>query len=118
MYYKGRGVQQDYNKAAYLLAKAAEQGGHGDTEAQILLASMYDQGKGVPQDHDKVDHCLTLFSQNSRTVSLPIGGDDLRRGRSDKRQFVSQLEELTSARNPFGPSLGARSCRPEGHFMF
>jgi TPR repeat protein len=47
MYYKGKGVQQDFKQAAAWYQKAAEQ---GFAEAQINLGYMYDEGKGVQQD--------------------------------------------------------------------
>ena len=47
MYYKGRGVLQDLDKALKWIKKAASQ---GYPDAQSTLGSMYYRGKGVPQD--------------------------------------------------------------------
>src|SRR5579872_2025820 len=46
LYYKGRGVPQDYEAAAYWLTRAAEQ---GEPTAQFLLGLLYDKGQGVEQ---------------------------------------------------------------------
>jgi len=48
MYYKGKGVTQDYKQAVKWYRKAAEQ---GYASAQFNLAFMYDKGKGVTQDY-------------------------------------------------------------------
>jgi hypothetical protein len=47
MYSEGQGVEQDYNEAAKLCRKAAEQ---GNGQAQAILGIMYSQGQGVEQD--------------------------------------------------------------------
>jgi TPR repeat protein len=48
IYAEGRGVPQDYRKAAEWFRKAAEQ---GDAFAQSSLAYLYTEGQGVPQDY-------------------------------------------------------------------
>src|SRR5690625_580700 len=50
MYYYGKGVRQDYAKAAEWLERAAAQD-HAD--AQLALGLMYDLGEGVRQDYAK-----------------------------------------------------------------
>ncbi len=45
-YYTGRGVPQDYVKAAFYFNQAGSQ---GDESAQYMLATMYASGKGVPK---------------------------------------------------------------------
>ena len=47
-YFEGKGVPQDYTKAAEWYRKAAEQ---GNTDAQFVLGAMYYKGQGVPQDY-------------------------------------------------------------------
>lgn len=47
MYYKGEGVDQNYEKAFSYLLKAAEQ---GDANAQSTIATMYFKGTGIPTD--------------------------------------------------------------------
>lgn len=48
MYYRGRGVEQSYAKAAEWWRKAAEQGHAG---ARVRLGDMYCKGNGVEQDY-------------------------------------------------------------------
>jgi hypothetical protein len=47
LYYRGQGVQQDFNAAATWLRKAADQ---DDAAAQSQLGLMFFKGQGVPQD--------------------------------------------------------------------
>ena len=47
VYYEGKGVPQDYEKAAHWYRMAAEQ---GDAYGQAMLGVMYLDGRGVPQD--------------------------------------------------------------------
>ena len=47
MYYKGRGVRQDYAEAVKWFRQAAER---GDAQAQFNLGIMYDIGRGVSRD--------------------------------------------------------------------
>jgi TPR repeat protein len=48
LYYNGKGVPQDYARAAIWFSKAAE---HGDAAAQSRLAFAYLDGQGVPQNY-------------------------------------------------------------------
>lgn len=48
MYYKGEGVRQDYEKAAFWYEKAAAQGNPG---SEYYLGVMYYNGEGVRQDY-------------------------------------------------------------------
>jgi TPR repeat protein len=48
VYYRGRGVPQDYNEAAKWFRRAADQ---RDAVAQLYLGLMHSQGLGVPQDY-------------------------------------------------------------------
>ena len=48
MYYGGKGVPQDYNKAMSWYRKAAEKGYAG---AMLNMGVIYAKGKGVPQDY-------------------------------------------------------------------
>ena len=47
MYFKGKGVPQDYTITAHWLRLAAQ----SDPRAQVDLGSLYEQGKGVPLDY-------------------------------------------------------------------
>ena len=48
LYYKGKGVPQDYVKAAEWFTRAANQ---GIVNAQVFIAEMYYNGRGVPQNY-------------------------------------------------------------------
>src|SRR5205809_853742 len=48
MYYKGRGLPQEYTEAARWYRKAADQ---GDAMAQQTLGYMHYNGQGLPQDY-------------------------------------------------------------------
>jgi TPR repeat protein len=48
MYYRGKGVRQDYAEAMWWYRLAAEK---GDAEAQCNLGDMYYRGEGVPKDY-------------------------------------------------------------------
>ena len=48
MYEEGRGVSQDYKRAAGWFTLAAEQ---GEADAQLLLSTMYGLGHGVIRDY-------------------------------------------------------------------
>ena len=50
MYSEGKGVEQDYKKAAKWCRKAAEQ---GNGQAQAILGIMYSKGQGVEQDTEE-----------------------------------------------------------------
>ena len=50
MYYEGKGVRQDYQKAVEWYTKAANQ---GDADAQHNLGLRYYNGEGVRQDYQK-----------------------------------------------------------------
>lgn len=47
MFYEGKGVAQDYDKAVQWYVKSAEQ---GNTLAQASLGMLYARGMGVPED--------------------------------------------------------------------
>jgi len=50
MYYYGKGIAQDYKKAAKWYRLSAEQ---GDANAQFRIARMSTAGQGAPQDYKK-----------------------------------------------------------------
>ena len=66
MYYYGRGVEQDYNKAIEWYEKAAV---NGNAAAQVSLGYMYDKGLGVAQDYDKAIEWYAKAAANGNTVA-------------------------------------------------
>ena len=53
LYYYGKGVLRDYQKAAYWYRKAADQ---GNALAQYALGAMYGYGEGIGLDYGKAVH--------------------------------------------------------------
>uniref|UniRef100_A0A914R0R1 DZIP3-like HEPN domain-containing protein n=1 Tax=Panagrolaimus davidi TaxID=227884 RepID=A0A914R0R1_9BILA len=68
-YMLGKGVEQDYTKAAYHFEKAAS---GGDPDAMYCLGLMYHEGKGIPQDFTKSMELL-LKAANTVTNNVLIG---------------------------------------------
>ena len=62
MYYRGRGVPQDYAEAVRWYRLAADQGA---ADAQGNLGIMYALGWGVPQDDDEAHMWLNLAAAQS-----------------------------------------------------
>ena len=61
IYYKGKGVPQDFQVTGQLLFKlAAKQGNIG---AQKHLGRMYDDGDGVPKDYKKAAQLFRLAAE-------------------------------------------------------
>jgi len=66
VYYEGKGVPQDYVKAACWFRKAADQ---GNADAQGMLGFMYDEGDGVPQDHVEASHWLRKAADGGKALA-------------------------------------------------
>lgn len=66
MYETGRGVPQDYERAAAWYYRAAQQ---GNVRAQHLLGMLYDKGQGVAIDHVEAHKWLNLAASRAN------GGD-------------------------------------------
>jgi tetratricopeptide (TPR) repeat protein len=65
LYAEGRGIPQDYRKAAELYQKAGDQ---GNALAQVNLGWLYHEGKGVPQDYRKA---VELFQKAADQGYVP-----------------------------------------------
>jgi hypothetical protein len=63
MYYNGRGVPQDYAKAAKWFRRAAEQ---GYAPAQYNLGVTYRKGEGVPQNYIEAHKWVNLAASKSK----------------------------------------------------
>ncbi len=71
LYYKGEGVQQDYNEAAKWYIKASEQ---NLWKAQFNLGAMYEDGLGVPQSYKKAVEWFTKAAeQNDPSAQFTLG---------------------------------------------
>ena len=63
----GKGIQQDYEKAAEWYARSAEQ---GYAKAQYNLGCMYHYGDGVKQDYEKAVEWYTKSAEPGIYVSI------------------------------------------------
>ena len=63
LYYEGKGVQQNYEKALKWWLQAAKQ---GDAMAQAALGVMYFRGEGVPQDYKEAYIWFFLAAGNGK----------------------------------------------------
>jgi len=71
-YYKGRGVDQDYEKAFKLFRKAADQ---NNADAQLNVGVMYFKGQGVGQDYQKtLEWYEKAADQNCAKAQFYLGG--------------------------------------------
>ncbi|MET0268568.1 MAG: tetratricopeptide repeat protein [Duganella sp.] len=71
MYYMGRGVEQDYQKAFQWHRKAAEQ---GKADAQYVVGAMYYTGNTVIQDHKQAVVWFRKAAEQGHADSLQIMG--------------------------------------------
>ena len=60
MYFEGKGIRQDLEKAVYWFTKAAEQ---DNDSAQHNLGFMYSEGKGVQQNFEKAVYWYTKAAE-------------------------------------------------------
>lgn len=85
LYYYGKGVLRDYQKAAYWYRKAADQ---GNALAQNALAIMYMKGDGVSRDDRKA---FDLFREAARK-RIPEAQDNLAllyaRGQGTEKNYL------------------------------
>src|SRR5438876_377180 len=71
MYYKGRGLPQDYAEAARWYRKAADQ---GYAKAQFNLGSMYHDGQGLPRDYAEASQwCQKAAAQGDAKAQDALG---------------------------------------------
>lgn len=111
-YYYGRGVEQDYKKAAEWFRKAGEK---GNVRAQEMLGSMYYFGKGVEQDLAQSAKWNML---KGRTPDADLSKADAEKGEEAAGQKVAyeilQLDESgTRYYGDAGPALRFEIVRPD-----
>ena len=73
IYYKGKGVPQDFQATGQLLLKLAAK--QGDINAQKHLGRMYDDGDGVPKDYTKAAQLFRLAAEQGDAESQNKLGD-------------------------------------------
>jgi TPR repeat protein len=89
MYFEGKGVPQDYNKAAEWTHKSAE---GGDPGAQYMLAWFYYKGIGVPQDYMKSVAWAQQSSDKGDVDASNLLGILHRTGRGVPKDYTKALE--------------------------
>ena len=89
MYYRGKGVAQDFAKAAYQFRAAAEQ---GHAPAQSLLAEMYGAGEGVTRNHETAAAWFHKAAAQGHQVAQVALSFLYTEGRSVERDFVPALK--------------------------
>lgn len=67
MYWSGKGVDKDQQKAAELFVKAAD---NGNLEAMILTAWLYYKGNTLPEDHELAFKYYRMAADNGDEKSL------------------------------------------------
>lgn len=108
MYYKGRSVKQDYEKARMLFESAAEQDDHlpARAAAQNSLGEMYHRGHGVKQDFKKARKLFELVAEQSdnllaRAAAInSLGemyyiGDGVKQDYKKAREYFEQVADQT-----------------------
>lgn len=89
MYLTGRGVRQDYRKAAQYYAPAAAR---GQPDAQYFLGMMYLRGRGVKQDYARAHVLCELAMTLGQPRALLCGEEAI--SHVDKRQLETDYREV------------------------
>lgn len=89
MYFEGKGVPQDYNKAAEWIHKSAE-GGH--PASQYMLAWFYYKGIGVPRDYIKSVAWAQQSSDKGDVDASNLLGVLYRTGQGVPKDYTKALE--------------------------
>ena len=79
------GVPQDYEKAAFLFRRAAEQ---GDAQAQLELGNLYSEGNGVPQDYTLASVWYLKAAEQGNSSAQYILGDLYEKGNGLSQDYV------------------------------
>jgi uncharacterized protein len=85
LYEAGRGVDQDYEKAAFWYRKAAEQ---GDAQGQNHLGLVYAAGRGVELDHEKAAGWYRKAADQGLSVAQGNLGNCYASGKGVEQDYV------------------------------
>jgi len=96
MYYSGKGVSKDYEKACALWRRAAEQ---GNASAQCSLANMYYKGHGVARDYKKAFEWDSKAAMQGNVDAQCQLGVIYVRGDGVPRNYVYALKWLSIAKS-------------------
>ena len=112
-YYLGRGVEQDYNKAAEFHTKAANL---GYANSQEVLGEMYMEGKGVEQNYTQAAYWLNKSCENGERSAFAPFGDCHRKGlgveMDEKKAF--ELYQKGSEMGDLRSKVSMAECLIEG----
>ena len=89
MYENGRGVSQDYAKAAEWFRKSAEQ---GNADAQYNLGIMYGTGMGISQDYAKAVEWYRKSAEQGNADAQYNLGCMYENGRGVSRDYAKAVE--------------------------
>ena len=105
MYLKGKGVPQNYPKAALWFRKVAEQ---GDVEAQLQIARMYKNGIGVKQDLDKAHKWYTTAWKNKDSDAISQKQAELNRQIIKLSKVEAESKNMTE--EAYSKMIGGPPC--------
>lgn len=94
MYYSGKGISQDYEKAVYWFKQSALQ---GNPLAQSNVAYMYKQGEGVPQDYSESAKWYRQAAQRGNALAQFVLGSLYEKGLGLPQDEVQSLMWFTLA---------------------
>ena len=112
MYAEGKGVRQNYHRAAEWFAVAADPGGHRD--AQFALGQMYLNGRGLPHDYARAFEWFRKAAQGGHPIAQYLMGAMYEEGWGVKRDFreayvwyslvLSKAEETMAFNKKYDPA--------------
>jgi hypothetical protein len=102
LYYKGRGVPQDFAEAVKWFRPAAEM---GDVSAQYYLGLMYYEGQEVQKDYVQAYKWLNLSAANEIVISKDDHNDVVRkRDMVASKMTPAQISEAQKLAREWKPS--------------
>ena len=94
LYTEGKGVAQDYSKAAKFYEKAAAQ---GDALAEVNLGMLYYRGKGVAQDYSKAAELYRKSADQGNAAGQAYLGSLYAEGKGVQRDYQKAIELFHNA---------------------
>ena len=94
LYFEGKGVPEDYSKAAEWMQKSAE-GGHAGS--QSMMAWFYYKGTGVPRDYNKAFEWAQTSMEKGDANAAALLARLYRMGRGVSKDYSKALELFNKA---------------------
>ena len=94
MYYSGKGISRDYQKAVYWFKKSAMQ---GNPLAQSNVGYMYKEGQGVSQDYSEAAKCYHQAAGRGNALAQLVLGSLYEKGLGVPQDEVQSLMWFTLA---------------------